>query len=61
MAYLYDTKRQKVVRVATPTVKGRLVQTKEMQEYLESLRKRYAGVDWDKELNRKIKLKPAKL
>jgi len=61
MAYLYDTKRQKIVRVTIPTVKGKLVQTKEMREYLESLRKRYADVDWDKELNRKIELRPVKL
>jgi len=61
MAYVYDAKRQKVKRVATPTVKSKLVQTEDMKKYLESLRKKFADVNWDKELNRKIELKPAKV
>jgi hypothetical protein len=61
MCYVYDPKKGSIKRVATPIVKGKLEQTKQMRAYLEKLRKKYIGKDWDKEVKAKVKLKPAKV
>jgi len=61
MCYVYDQKEGRVKRVVVPVVKGKLKQTEDMRAYLEKLRKRYGGKNWDKEVSAKIKLKPAKV
>lgn len=61
MCYVYDPKEGRVKRVEVPVVKGKLKQTEDMRDYLEKLRKRYGGKNWDEEVSAKIKLKPAKI
>jgi len=61
MCYVYDQKEGKVKRFVVPVVKGKLNQTEDMRAYLEKLREKYRGKDWDKEVHAKIKLKPAKV
>jgi hypothetical protein len=63
MGYIYDKKRNKIIRVAIPIVKRVPEQTSEMKKYLQRLMEEYKDIDWDKEIKEasKKELKPLKL